>query len=505
MSTEEEDEEIQEEAIQRIITVESISSLMHNNYIINNQLMIPYLFDSPEKIIENILINIFNHNISPNNNGNIQLNSIEHKTKIKVLCSQYHKYIIVFILLKKLKYLIKKYKEKIFKLPDFEKLYTNRIQNNTYNSQKILPICRISKYSNFKFIKHKTKKNRFHSMPKIKTISSKIPDYFKTMEKVFCEIKNIKNCLTKSAIYIENIFSPALSEFKKFSIDECEKEEYYKVLIRDDFIWKELIKNKKTRLSYLLNELIIPNNKYINTMTEKFNYFKSICTCKKYKLNEIKICEIESSIDDKDAEEVIPISEIHQNIINDNSTKDNSINNENNNEEIIKNDTKNIEIKSNELKKNEIQREKLKSELKNEIELDVNIKKVYKIKKKNDNIHIINNNIKNVKKVNLNETAKEIKEPENKKDVPSDIDDLLKYIANDDEKENVQNTNKKKKKKNKKSKKKKNEEENEKNIDEDKEIDSIKEDLIKNSINRFKIHKIKFKYRPEWLEEIKNN
>ena len=34
------------------------------------------------------------------------------------------------------------------------------------------------------------------------------------------------------------------------------------------------------------------------------------------------------------------------------------------------------------------------------------------------------------------------------------------------------------------------------------EIKEIKQNIINNSINRFKIHKIKFKYKPKWLEEI---
>ena len=102
-----------------------------------------------------------------------------------------------------------------------------------------------------------------------------------------------------------------------------------------------------------------------------------------------------------------------------------------------------------------------------------------------------------------------------KKEIPSDIDDLVKYITNDDKKE-IQN---KKKKKNKKKAKKKNKNEIEANKDKDKdeinidnedkketeendEINEIKQNIINNSINRFKIHKIKFKYRPKWLDKI---
>ena len=32
----------------------------------------------------------------------------------------------------------------------------------------------------------------------------------------------------------------------------------------------------------------------------------------------------------------------------------------------------------------------------------------------------------------------------------------------------------------------------------------FKEDLSRNSINRFHIHKIKFKYRPKYLKKISN-
>ena len=47
--------------------------------------------------------------------------------------------------------------------------------------------------------------------------------------------------------------------------------------------------------------------------------------------------------------------------------------------------------------------------------------------------------------------------------------------------------------------------EDEQNKGQKDEIDDIKDDLLKNSINRFKIHKIKFKYRPKWLKKISKN
>ena len=56
----------------------------------------------------------------------------------------------------------------------------------------------------------------------------------------------------------------------------------------------------------------------------------------------------------------------------------------------------------------------------------------------------------------------------------------------------------------KEDKKEENEEDNKIKEDKD-EIEEIKEDLLKNSINRYKIHKIKFKYRPKWLNKITKN
>ena len=128
--------------------------------------------------------------------------------------------------------------------------------------------------------------------------------------------------------------------------------------------------------------------------------------------------------------------------------------------------------------------------------------------------NIKNSNNKN-KKENANKFANNNKNFKiDKKEIPSDIDDLVKYIVTDDKKESQI----KKKKKNKKKTKKKNKNEVEINKDKDEtninieeikekekekdEDDEIIQNLISNSINRFKIHKIKFKYRPKWLEKI---
>ena len=126
--------------------------------------------------------------------------------------------------------------------------------------------------------------------------------------------------------------------------------------------------------------------------------------------------------------------------------------------------------------------------------------------------NIKNSKNKNKKDNNENKFSNKNKNYKiDKKEIPSDIDDLVKYIVNDDKKE----TQNKKKKKNKKKTKKKNkaevennkeetniEIEDKKEKEENDEINEVKQNLLENSINRFKIHKIKFKYSQKWLEKI---
>ena len=177
MSTDEETEDSQEHDIQKVIAQEYIASLVHNNYTINNKIMIPYLFDPPEKTVEKILIGIFNHNISPDPNDNLQLDILDCKTKVKVLCSKYDKYLIAYLLLKKIKFLMKKYKQKLFALPEVSKLRSYVVQNQ-YNTPKIVPKKRVSILSRIEFKKLKLRKKRIKSMSKYSDQISNIPDYF---------------------------------------------------------------------------------------------------------------------------------------------------------------------------------------------------------------------------------------------------------------------------------------------------------------------------------------
>ena len=264
---------------------------------------------------------------------------------------------------------------------------------------------------------------------------------------------------------------------------------------------------------------------------------------KKINLDDIlKISEIGSSIDVRFPEDAKPLKEeFYENIITDDKDmkysfldidKDECTNSEEQNNE----DINSIRIYK-ALKKKILQTKPVglnKSILSNNININ-NESKFFNIPNllknndmERDKITSINKNmeIKSINKINKKKKKetkkKELLKNENNKsnnkikidknDIPNDIDDLVKYIVNDDRTE----TQNKKKKRNKKRKKKnkneikeeKKEEQEEEDIKEKTNIDDtdeIKKDFIINSINRFQIHKIKFKYKQKWLNKITKN
>ena len=516
--------------------------------------------EKPDIIIEKILINIFNRYISPDIN---ETDSFQQylPNKIKLLCKKHQKYQIIYYLLTKIRSLIKKYREKIFELPNIielqEKIFQKSYNRSNSHTKKIS-----EDYINFGedrvTISHK-------SYPKKKRIF----DYYITIKNLFCELRNIKNCLEKTAPLIEKIFEIPLSEFEKFSIYECEKEDYLNILIHDNFIWKEIIKNRNTQLSSIIKEITEDDNKNLTLMTNKIEYFKQFQEYKKLKIDEmLKIAEIGSSKDNRFPEDARPITEAEyfqsnedadideclnieeQNILNNenidnindvfifnkikekiiarNKSKEinhniftnNSINNinyiNNNNTINIKENNKYIDIlkNNNEIINNEDNFDStpiIHTDINNAI-IDKNKQNKKKVLKNKEKVTLKNK--KDIKKENNNDNNnnKFKKTNKEKKEIPSDIDDLVKYIVNDDK---TETQNKKKKKNKKKNKKNKNEikvekeeeplnEEEKKQKEEDDEINEIKQNFLQNSINRYKIHKLKFKYKPEWLENISN-
>ena len=536
--------------------------------------------EHPDTVIEKILIKTFN-NIITNKNKNGKY-IIPFQKKIKELCSKHDSSDIVLLLLTNIRSIIKKYRKKIYEMPNIIELRENDYQKYYFRSYSIN-----EKYSNIyiNFGIDKLPKNYRTSPKKYKYL-----DYYMIIKNLFYKLKEIKNCLKKAAPIIEKIFELPLSEFEKFSILECENEDYLNILIYDSFIWNQILKNKTTKLKNIIREIIEDKKKNLNTMTNKIKFFNN------YQLKMLKISEIGSSIDERYPEDAKPIAEIRYKLkgcydnINQllNEEEENIQENEKNTEDIdieeqnkksinftninmIRFNGKKINIEDNSFKKtvitsktiNEINNisisegnkfkninninnfskivsnDNLEKNLQfhnidnlhenininsiNNLNINktnsdkinkINIFNKEKIFKNSEHIlfknkkNIINKNNKDNNNIKYLNTKKNIKV--DKKEIPSDIDDLVKYIENDDKNE-IKN---KKKKKNKKKTKKKNknedkkeENENQEDIKEKEENDEIKEikdNFIKNSINRFKIHKIKFKYKKEWLEEITN-
>ena len=496
------------------------------------------LEEKPEIIIEKILINLFNKYINPDHVYNEYLEIQMQQNKIKLLCSKQEKSKIVYILLFKIRSLIKKYKEKLFELPNIIELREKIFQKFNKRSRSFNKII-TNNYLNFCIEKRYVS----HSYPKIKQFK-----YYLVVKNLICELKNIRNCLKITAPLIEKIFEEPLSKYDKFSIWECEKEDYLKILIHDSFIWNQISKSKNSYLSDIIEEITEDDNNNLIAMTYRLNYFKHIEEYKKNNLDDIlKILEAGSSIDTRFPEDAQPIHtlselELFKSLLVDKDIKysyeeadiDDYTNSDEQNIEnktlIKKIETHkitnlNIHTKSGE-NKNSVTSKQIKnitininkeqqffdlpSILKNnEINTREDFEKLTSLNRNNIN----KKKKKDIKKKNLNKKENNNKKPIkiDKNEIPNDIDALVKYIVNDDKTE----TQNKKKKKNKKRKKKnKNEikedkkEEKEDDIIEKEmndEIEDIKKDLLKNSINRYKIHKIKFKYRPKWLNKISKN
>jgi len=382
-------------------------------------------------------------------------------------------------------------------------------------------------------------------------------NYYLTIKNLFCELKNIRNCLRRTAPIIEKIFEVPLSKYQKFSIWECEKEDYLKILIHDDFIWNQISKSKNSYLNEIISEITEDHNINLTEMTERIEYFKLIEEYKKLNIDEmLKLSQVGSSMDTRFPEDAKPLHSLRecfcQTLISEDKDLrysyeeadfDDFRNSEDQSNEEINNlnkvalfktinkkitiQTKSREITQSILSRKNINKINIREDNKyidipnllknNNSSGEDNLEKIISSNKNPELKKIYEKNINNIskqKKTKKNRTKKEsndnIKSNNKKIDIPNDIDDLVKYIEKDDKNENTG----KKKKKNKKKKKKKNEikedkkEENneEMNVSNKKdEIDDIKEDLLKNSINRFKIHKIKFKYRPKWLQKISKN
>ena len=306
--------------------------------------------------------------------------------------------------------------------------------------------------------------------------------------------------MRRTAPIIEKIFEVPLSKYQKFSIWECEREDYLKILIHDDFIWNHICKSRQSIIGEVIFEITEDNNKNLTEMSERIDYFKLIEDYKKINIDDmLRIPDLGSSLETRFPEEGKPISplkeEFYKKIIIDdkdlrNSNEDADIEDYTNSEEqnndnipsinqmtMIKAERRiNIKSKVNDITKGILEKPSLRkiniskdnkyidipNLLKNnDLSSKENFEKIISLNKNSEIKKIyeksFNNGQKQRKKVGKNKNIKkETNEPKklnkktDKNEVPSDIDDLVKYIVNDDKTE----PGGKKKKKNKKKKKK---------------------------------------------------
>jgi len=359
--------------------------------------------EKPDIMIEKILINIFNKYITPGNNEREYRDIDNCQKKIKVLCLKHEKHQIIYFLLTKIRSLIKKYREKILELP-------NIIELQDKNSQKYYPrsFSQNKKISN-EYINFGTDRTfiiNHRSIPKKK----KNFDYYTTVKNLFHELKNIKLCLEKTAPIIEKIFELPLSEYDKFSIYECEKEDYLKILIHDSLIWNEILKNSKTQLNDIIEEITEDDEINLTSMTDKLDYFKKLQEEKKIKINEmLRIAPICSSIDQRFPEDARPVAEIKY-AIRENfesfKNEEKSINFYQQNEDVDIDDYSNIDdqnIQNND-NINNIDEVAVFNKIKKNVISNKNSKEINEINIINNKINNINNistiNTLNIKEVN---------------------------------------------------------------------------------------------------------
>ena len=506
------------------------------------------IVEDPNLIIEKILISLFNEMII--NKDEIEENFILfYQKKIKDLCQKHQKKNITLLLFLNISNIIQRYRRIILETPNITEYRQNFSTKNDLRS-----FSHEEKHSKkYLYFDISDRKNKLYSPPK----KVRNFDYISVMKNLFNKLLGIKHCLKRAVPIIEKIFEYPLTDFEDCSVQECTMENFLRIIIHDNFIWNEIIKNRRGELKILVQQLLEDFDKdcfYINNNDNNIDYFN------KFTKKTLKVQNAQSSFDTRTPDDAFKISPIyyddeHEKLFNKESnfnneeTVDNIIQNKNNNLSninMIKLNSRNFINNKFDINKaiftnetinkintiNNLAKENLNLNLQKNFSFPGNTIKVpnrphinlsnippqkpdkpdsesnsnNKFNKKRFHKKVENNNIKNKK-------SEEIKnKKEEKSEIPNDLDDLVKYIKDDN------NQNKKKKKNRKKTKKRNknaggensNENKKEQNenkdddnfIDDEKDIQIFKDDLIKDSINRFKIHKIKFKYRPKYLKKI---
>ena len=400
--------------------------------------MEPHLKYNLETEIESILIEMYNKNFPCNdknynknkkykfkrdkfkylNKNNIEINKNELKVTFCQLNERYN-YFVLEILSKKIKELIKKYKEKLFENEDLSKILNEFKKRKEEINNK--PNKLYEEY--FSYFENKNlKENNNKIFSRTTSTSSNKSDsfilnqlnqfdlnkkYFHSIlniiedtnlgTAIIRELNNIKISLKNSSYEIKQIFQYPLNLLKiNFSIELIQLEAFNSILIKDDLISTILFQIK---------------DKYKNKLNPNIELINSLENDKKYDKEEMTRF-------DKLISQKLKIKFNNEEYYNDNSK-----------ECIIDNNSIESDIENNYLKKNI---------------LSTSFSSI------DSHININNNNINQNNHINNNNNNKDIIEDEKNKLNELDIDDLVKLIDSDEN--TVHKKKKKKKNKNKKNK-----------------------------------------------------
>ena len=180
--------------------------------------------------------------------------------------------LVINQLLSKIKDLIGRYKTKIFEIGDIKNLretfYRSKIRKNHSPNHFLPPTIYTSKFSLPS--SHRQHITYLNSYPQTKEHLVK-----STIRTIFCELRNIKRSLNKSAKDIEIIFKEQKDKFTYYSIELCQREEYLNTLVNDKFIQMLISENREEEFENLIYEIEEDRDNTVYHITDFLNYLKN--------------------------------------------------------------------------------------------------------------------------------------------------------------------------------------------------------------------------------------
>lgn len=161
-----------------------------------------------------------------------------------------------------MKELIVRYRDKIFQKKNISTLHD---LHKSLRSNKSLSLDHhlSQRFKQQYHIKHNTKRNM--------TIDN-TSEIRKATKLIVFELRNIKRTLIRSSRDIEEIFITPKKTFNRFSIEQCQREEFVNTLVKNHFIQFLIRSNKDAELISDINEIEEDKNKNLSQMSD-FLYF----------------------------------------------------------------------------------------------------------------------------------------------------------------------------------------------------------------------------------------